>query len=67
MTWKSSNERKQKSLGVGQLQRLTRVKKMKEREKSFLVTWISFIEQYSSQFNKRKKNNSEQQEKGRHR
>jgi hypothetical protein len=38
---------KNRSLYVGQLFQLARVKKMKERHQSYLLTWIQFIEQYT--------------------
>jgi hypothetical protein len=42
------DRRKNESLRVGQFFQLSRVKKMKERHQSYLLTWIQFIENYSN-------------------
>jgi hypothetical protein len=47
MNWKTNNKRKQRRLRIDQCHRLSRVKKMKERYQSFLLTWLSFIDQHS--------------------
>jgi len=39
---------KQKTLGVGHLFRLKRLRKMKERHQSYLLTWLSFINQHET-------------------
>jgi hypothetical protein len=51
VNWEAKDRGRRRSLGVGHFFRLNHVKKMKERHKLFLLTWLSFLDQYSIRSN----------------